>query len=112
MVRKAQHWSFGDLLFRKYIFKVIFKEFRISIIVGAVLALTNGVRILIQYHNPNLALVIALSLIATVIISKLIGCILPLVASKVHLDPAIMASPLITTLVDTYFNIASLMFRL
>ena len=99
------------------IFKVIFKEFRISIIVGAVLALTNGVRILIQYHNPNLALVIALSLIATVIISKLIGCILPLVASKVHLDPAIMASPLITTLVDTfsiliYFNIASLMFRL
>ena len=101
----------------KDIFKVIFKEFRISIIVGAVLALTNGVRILIQYHNPNLALVIALSLIATVIISKLIGCILPLVASKVHLDPAIMASPLITTLVDTfsiliYFNIASLMFRL
>ena len=97
----------------KDIFKVIFKEFRISIIVGAVLALTNGVRILIQYHNPNLALVIALSLIATVIISKLIGCILPLVASKVHLDPAIMASPLITTLVDTfsiliYFNIASL----
>ena len=101
----------------KDIFKVIFKEFRISIIVGAVLALTNGVRILIQYHNPNLALVIALSLIATVIISKLIGCILPLVASNVHLDPAIMASPLITTLVDTfsiliYFNIASLMFRL
>ena len=101
----------------KDIFKVIFKEFRISIILGAVLALTNGVRILIQYHNPNLALVIALSLIATVIISKLIGCILPLVASKVHLDPAIMASPLITTLVDTfsiliYFNIASLMFRL
>ena len=101
----------------KDIFKVIFKEFRISIIVGAVLALTNGVRILIQYHNPNLALVIALSLIATVIISKLIGCILPLVASKVHLDPAIMASPLITKLVDTfsiliYFNIASLMFRL
>ena len=101
----------------KDIFKVIFKEFRISIIAGAVLALTNGVRILIQYHNPNLALVIALSLIATVIISKLIGCILPLVASKVHLDPAIMASPLITTLVDTfsiliYFNIASLMFRL
>ncbi len=71
----------------------------------------------IHYHNPNLALVIALSLIAPVIISKLIGCILPLVASKVHLDPAIMASPLITTLVDTfsiliYFNIASLMFRL
>ena len=69
----------------KDIFKVIFKRnSRISIIVGAVLALTNGVRILIQYHNPNLALVIALSLIATVIISKLIGCILPLVASKVH----------------------------
>ena len=58
----------------KDIFRVIFKEFRISLIVGAVLAVTNGVRIMIQYDDLNLALVIALSLIGTVIIAKLIGC--------------------------------------
>mgnify|MGYP000411674079 CR=1 FL=1 len=58
-----------------------------------------------------------LSLIATVILSKLIGCVLPLAAKKVHLDPAIMAAPLITTLVDTcsiiiYFSIATQVFHL
>ena len=101
----------------KDIFRVIFKEFRISLIVGAVLALTNGVRIMIQYNDAGLALVIALSLIGTVVISKMVGCMLPLLASKVHLDPAIMASPLITTLVDIfsiliYFNVATMLFNL
>ena len=101
----------------KDIFRVIFKEFRISLIVGAVLAVTNGIRIMIQYDSFELALVIALSLIGTVIMAKLIGCMLPLLASKVHLDPAIMASPLITTLVDIfsiliYFNIATMLFNL
>ena len=101
----------------KDIFRVIFKEFRISLIVGAVLALTNGVRIMIQYNDAGLALVIALSLIGTVVISKMDGCMLPLLASKIHLDPAIMASPLITTLVDIfsiliYFNVATMLFNL
>ena len=101
----------------KDIFRVIFKEFRISLIVGSVLAVTNGIRIMIQYEDPSLALVIALSLVGTVIISKMVGCMLPLFASKVHLDPAIMASPLITTLVDIfsiliYFNIATMLFDL
>lgn len=99
------------------LFKVMFKEFRISLIVGAFLAVANGVRIFIQYHNPGLAVVIACSLMGTVIMAKLFGCILPLLAKKVNLDPAIMASPLITTLVDTfsiliYFNIATVLFRL
>lgn len=99
------------------LFKVMFKEFRISLIVGAFLAIANGVRIFIQYHNPGLAVVIACSLMGTVIMAKLVGCILPLLAKKVNLDPAIMASPLITTLVDTfsiliYFNIATVLFRL
>ena len=72
---------------------------------------------MIQYQNFKLAVVIALSLIGTVVISKMIGCILPLLASKVHLDPAIMASPLITTLVDIfsiliYFNVATQLFNL
>ena len=99
------------------LFKVMFKEFRISLIVGAFLAVANGVRIFIQYHNPGLAVVIACSLMGTVIMAKLVGCILPLLAKKVNLDPAIMASPLITTLVDTfsiliYFNIATVLFSL
>ena len=98
------------------LFKVMFKEFRISLIVGAFLAVANGVRIFIQYHNPGLAVVIACSLMGTVIMAKLVGCTLPLLAKKVNLDPAIMASPLITTLVDTfsiliYFNIATVLFR-
>lgn len=99
------------------LFKVMFKEFRISLIVGAFLAVANGVRIFIQYHNPGLAVVISCSLMGTVIMAKLVGCTLPLLAKKVNLDPAIMASPLITTLVDTfsiliYFNIATVLFRL
>ena len=99
------------------LFKVMFKEFRISLIVGAFLAVANGVRIFIQYHNPGLAVVIACSLMGTVIMAKLVGCVLPLFAKKVNLDPAIMASPLITTLVDTfsiliYFNIATILFHL
>lgn len=99
------------------LFKVMFKEFRISLIVGAFLAVANGVRIFIQYHNPGLAVVIACSLMGTVIMAKLVGCTLPLLAKKVNLDPAIMAYPLITTLVDTfsiliYFNIATVLFRL
>ena len=99
------------------IFRGVFQEFRISLVVGAVLAVSNGVRIMIQYQDLNLAAVIALSLVGTVVISKMIGCTLPLLASKVHLDPAIMASPLITTLVDIfsiliYFNVATRLFNL
>ena len=106
-----------DEIHFKDLFRVVFKEFRISLIVGAVLCVVNGLRIYIQYRNAALALVIALSLICTVIMAKLVGCMLPLIAKKMHLDPAIMASPLITTLVDTfsiliYFNIATMLFRL
>ncbi len=99
------------------LFKVVFKEFRVSLIVGVALAVANGIRILIMYHDTMLALVIGCSLVITIILSKLIGCILPLLARKVNLDPAIMASPLITTMVDTcsilvYFSIATRVFNL
>ena len=90
--------ALNEIRFRD-IFKVIFKEFRIALIVSVVLAFANGLRIFLVYHDMKLAVVIGLSLIATVILSKLIGCVLPLAAKKVHLDPAIMAAPLITTLV-------------
>lgn len=95
----------GDIL------KVIWKEFRIAIVTSSILAAVNGLRILIFYHNPTLALVLVVSIIATVVLSKLIGGLLPIVAKKVHLDPAVMAGPLITTIVDTcatllYFVVA------
>ena len=108
--------ALGEIKFKDF-FTVLFKEFRISFIVGSILALANGLRIFIQYQNLNIAIVIALSLIIVVILSKLIGCMLPLCANKVGLDPAIMASPLITTIVDTcsilvYFNIAVQIFNI
>ncbi len=108
--------ALGEIQFKDF-FKVLFKEFRISFLVGLILALANGLRIFIQYQNLSIAIVIALSLIVVVVLSKLIGCTLPLIANKVGLDPALMASPLITTIVDTcsilvYFNIAVHIFQI
>ena len=82
-------------------FKVVFKEFRISIMVSSMLALVNGVMVYVMYsQNILLAITIAVSIIATVILSKMIGAMLPMLAKRVHLDPALMATPLITTIVD------------
>ncbi|OUP50746.1 magnesium transporter [Lachnoclostridium sp. An181] len=105
-----------EIRFRDF-FKVVFKEFRVAIVVGITLSLTNAVYIMFRYHDPMIALVIALSLVATILISKMIGCMLPLLANKIHVDPAIMAAPLITTIVDTcsimiYFQIATHLFHL
>lgn len=96
----------------KDVFKALWKEFRVSLLVGMVLAIVNGIRILIQYQDLQLAMVIGITLIATVALAKALGCLLPLLAKKLKLDPAIMASPLITTLVDifsilVYFQIAT-----
>lgn len=92
-------------------FRVLWKEIRIAVIISAILATVNGLRILIFYHNPTLALVLTISIIATVILSKMIGSLLPILAKKIRLDPAVMAGPLVTTIVDTcatliYFVIA------
>ena len=108
--------ALGEITFND-IFRIMFKEFRISLLVGTGLSLINGVRILIMYKDPQLALVVALSLTATVIMAKLMGCVLPLIAKKLSMDPAVMASPLITTAVDTcsiiiYFYIATRIFAL
>lgn len=93
-------------------FKVVFKELRIALICAAVLSVVNGLRVLITYRDPALALVIGLSLIGTVVIAKLVGAMLPMGAKALRLDPAIMANPLITTVVDScslliYFTIAT-----
>lgn len=108
--------ALDEIKFRD-IFKVMFKEFRIALLVSSGLAIANGLRIFIMYDDIQLAIVIAFSIVATVIISKIIGCVLPLFAKKVNLDPAIMAAPLITTIVDTcsiiiYFSIATRAFHL
>lgn len=99
------------------IFKVVFKEFRVAIVVGAALAVVNGVYMVIRYHDPMLALLVSISLVATILLAKMIGCVLPLFARKLHLDPAIMAAPLITTLVDVcsimvYFQVATHLLKL
>ena len=97
--------------------KVWWKEIRVALIVGIALALVNTVRILLQYglDQGKLALVVGLTLILVVMLAKSLGCILPMLAKKLKLDPAIMASPLITTVVDScsvfvYFKLAVLIF--
>ena len=107
----------GEIEFRD-IFRVIFKEIRIALIVGLLLSVVNGIRIYIMYgQNLMLALALGITMIAVVSMAKCIGCILPLAAKKLGLDPAIMAAPLITTILDTctilvYFNIVTAIFHI
>jgi len=84
------------------IFKVIWKEFRVSVLVGIILSGINFLRI--YYFTKSgleTSLVVAISMFLTVIMAKVIGGVLPLIAKSLKIDPAIMASPLITTIVDT-----------
>lgn len=99
------------------IFKILIKELCVATLVGLMLAVVNGIRIVLMYQNPVLALTLGITLICTVILAKTIGCVLPLIAKKCGLDPALMAAPLITTLVDTgtiliYFTIATHIFKI
>lgn len=107
----------GEIEFQD-IFRVLFKEIRVAVVVGLMLAVVNGLRIYIMYdQNVMLAVAFGLTMIAVVSMAKCIGCILPLLAKKLGLDPAIMAAPLITTILDTctilvYFNIVTAFFHL
>ena len=106
-----------DEISTKDIFKAMWKEFRVSALVGIALAIVNMARIVIQYHDVKIAFVVSLTLIFTVILAKLLGCILPILAKKLKLDPAIMASPLLTTIADTvsvllFFVISTAVFNL
>ena len=103
-----------DEITPKDIMKIMFKEIRIAVVVGLILAAVNTLRIYIMYSGQDplfLSAVTGLSLIATVVIAKMLGGVLPILAKLCKLDPALMASPLITTIVDTcsviiFFNIA------
>lgn len=92
--------------------KVLWKELRVSLIVGIVLSAVNYVRLIITYPgNEGIALTVALAMLATVVLAKTAGGVLPIAAKLLHADPAIMAAPLITTIVDAvslvcYFLIA------
>ena len=93
--------------------KVMWKELRVGMICGAVLALANFIRLMIQYPgNTLICLTVVMSVFFTVIIAKTIGCSLPILAKAIHLDPALIASPMLTTLVDAasltiYFTFAT-----
>ena len=93
-------------------FQVLWKELRVSLVVGAALSAVNFARLLITHPgSPALALTVALALFATVVMAKTIGGVLPMAARMLKADPAIMAAPLITTIVDAfalviYFSVA------
>ncbi len=93
------------------VFRVMFKELRVSLLVGLILAIVNGIRVLIMNRDPVIAIVVGLALLCSVVIAKFIGCMMPMLATRLKLDPALMASPLITTIVDAcsitiFFSIA------
>ena len=96
-------------------FKVLWKEFRVAILCGITLAIANFAKLyFIDNVGVNIAAVVCLTLVVTIIIAKLIGSFLPILANKIGFDPAVMASPFITTLVDAtsliiYFKFASLL---
>lgn len=99
----------------KDIFKVMWKEFRVSVVVGIVLSVVNFFRVyFIEKVSFMVSMTVCISLFFTVVLAKVVGGILPIVAKKLRLDPAIMASPLITTIVDAvalliYFGIAKIL---
>ena len=102
----------------KDVLRVVWKEFRVGLLCGAVLAAANFIRLILQYPDRlALNLVIVISLMLAIVLAKIIGCVLPMLAEKMKLDPAIMAAPLITTIVDAsslliYFKIASMLLHL
>ena len=87
----------------KDIFKVIFKEFKVSIIVASILSVVNFLRLyFLTSAGFMVSLTVCVSLFFTIVLAKVVGGILPIISKKLNLDPAIMASPLITTIVDAF----------
>lgn len=118
--------SLGDIEF-KDIFRVIWKEFRVALVCSIVLAAVNFIKLVVidywwlgTFDKGSQLLeiaVVCVTLLMTVIVAKFVGCALPIVAKKIGFDPAVMASPFITTIVDAisliiYFGIASLILKI
>ena len=113
--------SLGDVEFRD-ILRVIWKEFRVALLCGIVLAVVSFGKILLVDRmllgNDSItvfvAMTVTLTLVITVLCAKFVGCTLPMLAQRLGFDPAVMASPLITTIVDAvallvYFAVAKLL---
>ncbi len=105
--------SLGEIEYRDF-FRVLWKESRVALLCGVTLAAANFVKVLIVDRLAvPVALVVCLTLVFTVFVAKVVGCILPIGAKRIGLDPAVMASPIITTIVDAfslliYMNIATM----
>ncbi len=113
--------SLGEIRFNQML-KVVWKELRVGLVCGLTLAVINFFKIYLidglLFNNPQITpaidLCVCLTLVFTVLFAQFVGCVLPMLAEKVHIDPAVMASPLITTIVDAsslliYFNVASVL---
>ncbi|MBE7044486.1 MAG: magnesium transporter [Ruminococcaceae bacterium] len=103
--------SLGEIEFSD-MFRVIWKELRVACLCGITLAIANFAKLIFLEHiSVPVALVVSLTLVVTIFCAKIVGCSLPMVAKKIGFDPAVMASPFITTVIDAlslviYFNIA------
>jgi magnesium transporter len=106
--------ALGEIETRDWV-KIVWKELRISLIVGISLAGINALRmVLVSSHNIAVIVSVNITLVSTIVIAKVVGCMLPVAAKKLRLDPAIMAAPLITTIVDVlalfiFFGIANVL---
>ena len=103
--------SLGEIEYRD-VWRIIWKEVRVAVLCGVTLAAANFVKLLfIDRVETGVAVVVCSTLVLTVLVAKLVGCVLPLAAKRIGFDPAVMASPFITTIVDAlslliYFQIA------
>ncbi|MDY3249518.1 MAG: magnesium transporter [Candidatus Choladocola sp.] len=104
--------SLGEVEF-KDIFVILWKEIRVALLCGTTLAVVNFVKLMLLDHVAmQVALIVCMTMIVTVLVAKMVGCILPILAKRIGFDPAVMASPFITTIVDAvslmiYFQIAT-----
>ncbi|MCL2006923.1 MAG: magnesium transporter [Treponema sp.] len=107
----------GEIRLRDF-FRVLWREIRVGTLCGLALSLVNLVRIYLMYgQNIMLALTVTLSLFCTILMAKTLGGLLPILAKRVKLDPALMAAPLITTMCDAaclmiYFSMAKMILGL
>ena len=103
--------SLGEIEYRD-VPKIIWKEFRVAFLCGIALAVVNFVKLMLWDRlSAEIALVVCSAMVLTVIVAKVVGCSLPVLAKRVGFDPAVMANPFITTIVDAlslliYFQIA------
>jgi magnesium transporter len=109
--------SLGEIEFKETL-QAVWKEIRVAAMCGVTLSLCNFVKLLVVDRIPiQVAAIVCMTLVVVVLIAKVIGCVLPLTAEHIGFDPAVMASPFITTIVDAisltvYFTIAKVILHI